>query len=92
MDENEKINELVDEKVQEENWQDRLIAEYNFVKDKQIKLGAVLEAYLGDSLDIELNCPIELLFAQFHAMSSYLSCLELRAAIVGIGAQPEVTD
>ena len=89
---NEKINELVDEQVQQENWQDRLVAEYNFVKERQMKLGMVLEAYMDGSMEFELNCPAELLFAQYHSMSSYLAILELRAAIEGIGAQPEVTD
>lgn len=90
---NENVSQLVDEQVQSENWRDRLIAEHQFVSEKQAKLGVVLEAYLNDTLDVELNCPIELLFAQFHAMTSYLAILELRINILGSDEpQPEVTD
>lgn len=89
---NENVSNLVDEKVQTENWKDKLMAEHQFVSEKQIKLGAVLEAYLENKLDFELNCPIELLFAQFHAMTSYLAILELRINIIGDEPQAEVTD
>lgn len=89
---NENVNQLVDEQVQSENWKDRLIAEYQFVSEKQAKLGTVLEACLNNALDVTFNCPVELLLAQFHAMTSYLAILELRINIIDDKHQPEVTD
>lgn len=85
----EKINELVDEQVQEENWKDRLMTEYYFVKEKQLMLGTVLEAVISGQMDFNFNCPIEVLLAQYHAMSSYLACLELRAGLAGIATEQE---
>lgn len=92
---NEKASGLVDESVQKENWKDRLIFEYTFVKDKQVKLGTVLEAVLDGKVDATIDCPVEILLAQYHAMSSYLACLEIRAKLAGIDEEPsdpEVTD
>lgn len=90
----ENIDNIVSEDVQQENWKDRLIAEYSFVKEKQVKLGQALEAAMNGE-EVSFNAPVELMLAQYHAMSSYCAILELRAAIAGIGdgqAEPEVTD
>ena len=83
----EKINELVDESVQEENWMDRLIHEYYFVKDKQVTLGEWIQGVLDGAYENDTGCPTEVYLAQYHAMSSYLACMELRAAIIGISNQ-----
>ena len=95
-----KINELVDEEIQNENWLDRFIYEYNYTKRNQENLGLWIQAVMNDEEPNDTGIPIEVYFAQYHAMSAYLACLELRAAIIGIEneyegeeqMEPEVTD
>ena len=92
----EKINELVDERVQEENWKDRIAFEYTFVRTQTERLGDWLNAVIDGREVNETGCPTEVFLAQYHSMSSYLACLELRIALSGImdetEPQAEVTD
>ena len=84
-----KINELVDEGVQNENWMERFVYEYNYTKGNQENLGLWIQAVMNGEQDNDTGCPIEVYFAQYHAMSAYLSCLELRAGILGLTGGPE---
>lgn len=97
MAENEKVDELVDEKVQQENIKDRLAFEYTYNRTNAEALGVWLEAVVDGREANTTNCPTEVFIAQYHAMCAYIAALELRIQIMGIfdeeqGSSAEVTD
>lgn len=58
----------------------RMIVKYQELKSRAEKLSVLINKFYIDSLDFKLQCPIELLVAQWHAMGAYLKILEQRAA------------
>ena len=67
-----------------EEWKERLKAEYNELKQRTLKLNNILTRHTNGTLDFELNCPVELLFSQYHIMCAYLKILENRCNIEGV--------
>ena len=67
-----------------EAYKQRMVNEYNELKERTIKLGNMLYKYESGELDFEPTCPINLLKAQRYAMHTYLWILEQRAEIEGI--------
>ena len=66
------------------NYKQRMIDEYNELKERTDKLGFMLVKESRGGLDFELSCPVNLLKAQYNAMNSYLNILKVRAEIEGI--------
>ena len=67
-----------------EVYKQRMVNEYNELKERIDKLGFVLVKESRGGLDFELSCPVNLLKAQYNAMNSYLNILKVRAEIEGI--------
>ncbi|QBX24856.1 hypothetical protein SAMN05216392_0358 [Streptococcus equinus] len=67
-----------------EAYKQRMINEYNELKERQMKLGDMLLAYSKNELDFEPTCPITLLETQWCTMTTYRNILKLRAEIEGI--------
>lgn len=67
-----------------EAYKQRMVNEYNELKERTNKLGIFLDRWLLDELDFEPTCPYELLESQFHVMKAYLSILKQRAEIEGV--------
>ena len=68
-----------------EDYKERMIEEYKFVKEKYDKLHKMLIKQKAGTLGFELTCPVELLQDQMNVMSQYLYILEIRAELEGIG-------
>lgn len=66
------------------DYKQRMIDEYNQLKERANKLGIMISHYYAGTLDFKPNCPIELLEAQHCTMCAYLKILEQRAKIEGI--------
>ena len=66
------------------DYKQRMIDEYNELKERKDKLGFVLVKESRGGLDFELSCPVNLLKAQYNTMCAYLNILEQRAEIEGI--------
>lgn len=65
-----------------EAYKQRMIDEYNQLKERCMRIEIFLKAYKERQVpDFELSCPLELLQSQYHAMRSYLKILETRAKI-----------
>lgn len=62
-----------------EAYKERMVAEYQELKDKYTKLHKLCVKHDAGKLDFELNCPIELLKRQKAVMGEYLNILEIRA-------------
>ena len=60
-------------------YQERFLNEYVELYDKRKKLSHIIDKALKGTLEIELNCDIELLMAQCAIMDSYLIVLKMRA-------------
>lgn len=67
-----------------EAYKQRMVNEYNELKERTEKLGDMMLKYEYDELDFEPACPIKLLEAQWHTMRTYLYILEQRAEIENI--------
>lgn len=67
-----------------EAYKERMVTEYQELKDKYTKLHKMCVKHDAGKLDFELNCPIELLKEQKATMGKYLNILEIRAEIEGI--------
>lgn len=67
-----------------EAYKQRMVNEYNELKERTSKLGILLDRWLLDELDFEPTCSFELLESQFHVMKAYLSILKQRAEIEGV--------
>lgn len=67
-----------------EAYKQRMVNEYNELKERTNKLGIFLDRWLLDELDFEPTCSFELLESQFHIMKAYLSILKQRAEIEGV--------
>ena len=65
-------------------YKQRIVNEYNELKERTVKLGFVLVKESRGGLYFELSCPVNLLKAQYNAMYSYLNILKVRAEIDGI--------
>ena len=70
-----------------EDYKERMIEEYKFIKDKAEKLHSMCVKFDASTLDFELKCPIGLLRNQESIMRDYLRILEVRAEIEGIGIE-----
>ena len=66
------------------DYKQRMVNEYNELKERTDKLGFVLVKETRGCLNFELSCPVNLLKAQYNAMNSYLNILKVRAEIEGI--------
>lgn len=71
----------VAEALASENWKDRLIGEYNFVRQKKERLYSKLIAYDSGCLNFKLTCDPKLLKAQLNAMSAYSYILSIRMEV-----------
>lgn len=67
-----------------EAYKQRMVNEYNELKERTNKLGNMLERWGNGELDFEPSCSFELLESQFHIMKAYLSILKQRAEIEGV--------
>lgn len=67
-----------------EPWKERMIKEYDELKERYTKLNSMLAKYDAGTLDFTPHCPIKLLREQAHVMERYMAILELRAVIEGI--------
>ena len=66
-------------------WQQNLIYDYQYIKEKYNKLHKTIIKYEARTLDfIPIDCNLELLKRQAKAMGEYLYVLEIRAEIEGI--------
>lgn len=65
-------------------WQQNLIYEYQYIKEKYNKLHKTIIKYEAKNHEIKPCCSFELLKRQAKAMGEYLYVLELRAEIEGI--------
>ena len=72
------------EEVKMKDYKQRMVNEYNELKERTDKLGFVLVKESRGGLNFELSCPVNLLKAQYNAMNSYLNILKVRAEIEGI--------
>lgn len=68
-----------------EDYKQRMIEEYKFVKEKYDKLYKLFIKHEAGTLGFELTCPIKLLQDQSNVMAQYLYILEIRAELEGIG-------
>lgn len=62
-----------------EAYKERMVKEYNELKDRTYKLGCMLTKYNAGTLEFTPTCPIHLLQEQYRAMDDYLRILEQRA-------------
>lgn len=60
---------------------ERLVKELFELKDRSSKLKRMIDKYENDELDFKLPCPIDILYAQYYAMMSYLHVLIQRVII-----------
>lgn len=67
-----------------EAYKQRMVNEYNELKERTEKLGKLLDKHLYGELDFGLNCPVALLESQYYTMQAYLSILVQRAEIEGV--------
>ena len=67
-----------------EGYKKRLVKELFELKDRSSKLKRILDKYDNDELDFKLPCPVDILYAQYYAMMSYLHVLIQRVDIEGI--------
>ncbi|QBX24710.1 crAss001_48 related protein [Streptococcus equinus] len=63
-----------------EAYKERMVNEYWELMERSSKLGSAIVQKSQD----ELNCPVELLKAQYSAMETYRNILRVRAEIEGI--------
>lgn len=75
--------------LESDNYKDRAIGEYIFVKEKYNKLHRMIIKRECGKIDFTPNCPIEQWKAQAKAMGEYLYQLEVKACIEDI-VLPEV--
>lgn len=68
----------------------RMIMEYQELKERRDKLGAMLARHRDGTLDFEFTNPVELLEKQFKVMGEYMSILEVRAENEGVNLDAEV--
>ena len=81
------LNDAIEDRAEEqrpETWQDRFIAEYTQLVERERKLNNMITDYEHDTLDFKPNCPIVLLRDQLRAMDAYRLALEKRAEIENI--------
>lgn len=62
-----------------EDYQQRMIEEYEQLKDRRNKLERMLNKNIAGTLGFEFNTPIKVLEGQLEIMNNYLSCLKIRA-------------
>lgn len=67
-----------------EAYKQRMVNEYNELKERADKLKTMLFRWMTDDLDFEPTCPYHLLESQFWVMKSYLAILKQRAEIEGV--------
>lgn len=60
---------------------ERLVKELFELNDRSSKLKRMIDKYENDELDFKLPCPIDILYAQYYAMMSYLHELAQRVII-----------
>ena len=64
-----------------DNYKDRFRAEYYQTKERYQRLHLMIIKYEAGTLDLQPDCPLELLKRQAKAMGEYLYVLELRAQL-----------
>lgn len=69
-----------------EDYKVRMIEEYQFIKDKSIKLHNILVKLEAGTLDFEVT-NADILRKQLEVMGQYLYILEVRAELEGIGVE-----
>ena len=67
-----------------ETYKQRMINEYNELKERTDKLCYMLDRWLMNDLDFVPSCSFHLLESQYHVMRAYLNILEQRAEIENI--------
>ena len=68
----------------EENYKDRMVEEFNQLRDRSNKLEKILRKHAVGKLDFVPTCPMHLLKEQHDAMLTYMECLKQRAIIEDI--------
>lgn len=63
------------------DYKERMVKEYQELKEKYSKLHKMLVSYDAGTLDFTPTCPIDLLKEQAACMGRYLYILEVRAKI-----------
>ena len=61
-----------------EDHKERFIAEYQQAVIRAQKLNIIISKYKSGSLDFELNCPIDLLTAQYDYLTAYIGAMVRR--------------
>lgn len=67
-----------------EAYKERMVKEYNELKERTYKLGSMLLKYDNGDLEFEPTCPIYLLRDQYSLMGDYLKVLEKCAVFEGV--------
>ncbi len=67
-----------------EAYKERMVNEYNQLKERHRKLHKMLIKYEAGTLTFKPNCSYDLLKEQSYHMGNYLRILEVRAEIEGI--------
>lgn len=63
------------------DYKERMVKEYQELKDKYSKLHKMLVSYDAGTLNFTPTCPVDLLREQASCMGKYLYILEVRAEI-----------
>lgn len=72
-----------------EDYKIRFKNEYKELKDKYNKLHKLIVKAEANTLDFELDCPLDLLKAQAKAMGECLNILEIRSEIENVNLEGE---
>ena len=67
-----------------EDYKVRMVKEYKDLKEKCNRLHKILIKYEAETLNFELNCPVDMLYEQLDVMERYIQILEIRAEIENI--------
>lgn len=67
-----------------EAYKERMVKEYNELKERTEKLGSMLLKHSKGDLEFEPTCPVKLLQDQYAIMGDYLHVLEIRAVYEGV--------
>lgn len=77
-------SEYYNKPIEAVTWQQNLIYEYQYIKEKYNKLHKTIIKYEAKNHEMKPCCSLELLKRQAKAMGEYLYVLEIRAEIEGI--------
>ena len=68
----------------EKDYKDRMVEEFDQLRDRANKLEKILRKHTAGKLDFVPTCPMHLLKEQHDAMLKYMECLKQRAIIEDI--------